>query len=79
MAYRPLLNWLMEDGMVGEHDKIDDRLLSQASENVLHWLSHCLRERERERERERGGGGGGGGERERARERELMKTNKKLY
>ena len=71
VAYRPVLNWLTEDGVVGEHDKIDDRLLSQASENVLHRLSHCLNVGEGG---ERGGGGeerGGEGGRERGREREM--------
>jgi hypothetical protein len=64
VAYRPVLDWFVENGVVGEHDKIDDRLLSQASENVLHWLSQCLKRWGRGEER---------GERERER---VVKTNK---
>ena len=67
VAYRPVLNWLTEDGVVSEHDKIDDRLLSQASENVLHRLSHCLNVGEGG---ERGGGGRRGEGREGGREGE---------
>ena len=53
MAYGPVFNRFIENGVIGEHDKLNGRFLSQARENILHWLSHGLR------------GEGGRGERER--------------
>ena len=38
----PIFNGFVENCVVSEHDQLDDWLLSESRENVLHWLSQGL-------------------------------------